>query len=172
MMQNYLIRKATVNDAQALATIGATTFYDTFRPYNEEKDMLAYIKKSYQTNTVKGYLNNPHIHYYVCIANNIMIGYIKLIHHAAQAKLKGNTIELEKIYVLKEYFGTDAGKLLMQQAIEHSKQFNFNILFLGVWKENIRAVKFYEKNGFSIFDNRFFELGNRVCEDYMMKKEL
>ncbi len=165
----FHIRKATVTDAVVLAQIGSTTFYDTFRPYNTEEDMQLYLNKTYQPSVVKENLSNPSVHYYLCLVDEKVVGYIKLIHNNTYEHLAGKTIELEKIYVLQSHFGTEAGKLLMQQAIMHSRLNQFDILFLGVWKENTRAVRFYEKTGFTIFSTRFFKLGERLCEDYMMK---
>ena len=60
----------------------------------------------------------------------------------------------------------------MQHVIKYSKQNEFETLFLGVWQENKRAVSFYKKVGFEIFDTRQFKLGQRICEDFMMKLNL
>ena len=79
---------------------------------------------------------------------------------------------MEKIYVLGSYFGSGAGKVLMQQAIAHSQENGFDTLFLGVWQENERAVSFYKKVGFEVFETRQFQLGERLCDDYMMKLKL
>jgi ribosomal protein S18 acetylase RimI-like enzyme len=60
----------------------------------------------------------------------------------------------------------------MQYAIDYSRTVHFETLFLGVWKENERAVNFYRKTGFEVFDTRLFQLGSRMCEDYMMKLDI
>ena len=60
----------------------------------------------------------------------------------------------------------------MQQAIAHSQENGFDTLFLGVWQENERAVSFYKKVGFEVFETRQFQLGERLCDDYMMKLKL
>ncbi|TAE87630.1 MAG: GNAT family N-acetyltransferase [Bacteroidetes bacterium] len=169
---SFHLKKATITDATVLADIGAATFYNTFRPHNSEEDMQLYINKTYLPAIVAQHLTNPNIHYYLCLENQQPVGYIKLIHNNTFDGLSGRTIELEKIYVLHHYFGTNAGKLLMEQAITHSKTYDFNTLFLGVWKENERAVKFYEKNAFRVFAHRTFQLGQRLCEDYMMRLDL
>lgn len=162
------IRKCNTEDAAALSAIGGQTFYDTFRPHNTEEDMQAYIEKAYSHSVIKQNLDKPDITYYLCEEDVVPVGYIKLIANMTYVGLEGNCIELEKIYVQQNYFGKHAGQLLMDKAIEHAIQNNFHYLFLGVWKENSRAVKFYEKNGFTVFSERSFQLGERLCEDYMM----
>jgi diamine N-acetyltransferase len=167
-----IVRAASINDAAVLAQIGASTFYETFRPFNTEEDMQAYIAKSYNESLIAQNLKNEHIHYALATENNEVVGYIKLLLHMPHVKLTGRTIELEKIYVKQSRLGSGAGKLLMKYVIDFSRHQQFDTLFLGVWKENERAVQFYRKTGFTEFDTRFFPLGSRICEDYIMKLEL
>jgi ribosomal protein S18 acetylase RimI-like enzyme len=168
----FSIERASVQHAEILSEIGGDTFYETFKPYNTESDILQYIKKAYAIDVIKHNLINPNIAYYLCYDAGIVIGYIKLIHHATYKGLINLTIELEKIYVLSAYFGSGAGKLLMQQAIQHSKENGFESLFLGVWQQNERAINFYKKVGFEVFETRQFQLGESLCDDYMMKLKL
>lgn len=163
------VRPAISDDAEVLAEIGASTFYETFRPFNTEEDMQAYIKKAYNVPLIQQNLQNNSIHYAIAVEGETVIGYIKLLLHAQHPKLAGNSIELEKIYVQQAYHGTGAGHKLMHYTIEFSRQHEYTTLFLGVWKENERAVAFYRKTGFEVFDTRMFPLGSRMCEDYIMK---
>jgi hypothetical protein len=39
----------------------------------------------------------------------------------------------------------------------------------GVWEKNVRAIQFYEKNGFKTFDTHHFMLGKDLQTDIMMK---
>jgi len=80
-----------------------------------------------------------------------------------------NTLEVQRIYVLREYKGKQIGKLLMQKAIEIGKSNNLNYIWLGVWENNINAIKFYEKLGFEKFDTHIFKLGEDEQIDNLMK---
>lgn len=170
--EEFALRKATGNDAPVLAKIGADTFYHTFRPYNTEEDMQAYIAKSYNTELIKTNLHNPAIHYFLCEHSGSCIGYIKLVEGTLYEGIGEHTIELEKIYVRHTYFGTAAGKLLMEKAVSYARELGFKALFLGVWQENKRAVAFYIKNGFSVVTTRQFKLGETLCDDFIMVKAL
>lgn len=134
--------------------------------------MQAYISKSYNEELILHNLGNNDIHYAIAESEGDVIGYIKLLLHAGHPKLTGRSIELEKIYVVRSQLGSGAGHLLMQYAVDFSRKQQFDTLFLGVWKENERAVHFYQKSGFVTFDTRLFPLGSRVCEDYIMKLKL
>lgn len=169
---NFNIRAATFNDAAALAAIGATTFYHTFRPYNTEDDMQGYLLKSYSLKLIEANLRDSKIHYFLCEEEDLCVGYIKLLEGTTYEGIDEHAIELEKIYVMHSHFGTNAGKMLMQKAIDFALERGFTALFLGVWQENKRAVSFYLKNGFNTVTTRQFKLGEKICDDFIMMKKL
>lgn len=167
------VRVANSHDAKLLSALGGKTFYDTFSQYHTEEDMQLYLEKAYNEALIAANLQNPDIHY--AVLENEMgeaVGYVKLLLGATNAKLKGRQIELEKIYVLKDKIGNGAGLKLMQYAIDYSVKNGYDVLFLGVWEENVRAVNFYKKAGFEVFDTRTFQLGKTLCDDFLMKLEL
>ena len=166
------IRPAQTNDSALLTKLGATTFYDTFSAYHSEEDMQLYLKKAYATEAIEANLNNPNIVYFIAFDNDQPIGYTKLLLHVQHPKLTSELIELEKIYVQKNYLDKKVGKALMEQTITYAKSNKYNTLFLGVWQENTRAVSFYNKFNFEVFDTRSFQLGQTICDDFMMKLEL
>lgn len=168
----YMIRLAVEDDAQILSDLGGTTFYHTFRPYNTEEDITQYIAKAYAPQVILDNLRNKSIAYYIAFHHDKPVGYIKLIHDAVYGSVTKDAVELEKIYILSDYFGSGLAQQLMNQAIAHSEMEGFSTLFLGVWQENERAVSFYKKNSFEVFDTRQFQLGNRLCDDFMMKRSL
>lgn len=172
LISDFSIESANKKHAEILSKIGGDTFYETFRPYNTESDIRSYIIKAYHIDVITQNLIKPNIAYYLCYDDEQVIGYIKLIHDATYKGLSEKCIELEKIYILGSYFGSGAGKLLMQQAIQHSRENGFESLFLGVWQENERAINFYKKVGFEVFETRQFQLGESLCDDYMMKLKL
>ena len=68
--------------------------------------------------------------------------------------------------------GKGVGKKLMQTCHDIARQKGKKILWLGVWKENHRAIDFYKSWGFEIFGDQEFILGDDVQTDWLMKKDL
>jgi ribosomal protein S18 acetylase RimI-like enzyme len=81
-------------------------------------------------------------------------------------------LEIERIYVSKEFHGKKAGQVLYEKAMEVAKDKNADYVWLGVWEENQRAINFYKKNGFVEFDKHIFKLGNDEQTDIMMRLQL
>jgi ribosomal protein S18 acetylase RimI-like enzyme len=105
--------------------------------------------------------------------NEEILGYLKLNFTDAQTeKLEENHFEIERIYVLKAFLGQKIGQILFDKAIEIGREKNLEYVWLGVWEENHRAIRFYGKNGFEIFGKHDFVLGEDVQTDLLMKMKI
>lgn len=172
-MEHIEIKKVVLNDLETLRNIGKETFYETFSAENTEDDMQTYLNENFSIEKLTTELNNTNSEFYFATFNNYVIGYLKLNYGTAQTEVKEkHSLEIERIYVLKEFHGKQVGQLLCNKALELAKQTNLKYLWLGVWEKNQRAISFYEKNGFVAFDKHIFKLGNDEQIDIMMKLEL
>ena len=172
-MSHIEIKKVTINDIDILQKISRQTFSETFSSKNTEEDMNIYLDEGLSNDRLTMELNDNNAEFYFAKLDNNVIGYLKINFGQSQTELQdGNGIEIERIYVLKDYHGKSIGQLLYNQAIKIARQKNVNYVWLGVWEENPRAIKFYKKNGFVEFDKHVFKLGNDEQTDIMMKLEL
>lgn len=167
------IRKATIQDIGKLKEIGRRTFYEAFSAETSEVDMIEYLESGFSTEKLRSELVDPNSEFFFAELDEETIGYLKVNVGQAQTEIKDeNALEIERIYVLKEYHGKKVGQLLYDKAIELAKRANANYVWLGVWEYNPRAIRFYEKNGFVAFDKHIFKLGADEQTDIMMKLNL
>ena len=172
-MNQITIERATITDVKKLQEIGKTTFLEAFAEVNTDENMKDYLNSSFSEEKLKTELGDKNSQIYFAVFDNKVIGYLKINLGAAQTeKLDLNALEIERIYLLKAFYGQQVGQLLYQKAIDVSHQIQASYVWLGVWEENHRALKFYEKNGFKAFDKHSFWLGDDEQTDLMMKKEL
>lgn len=172
-MQNIFIIKAELHDIEKLQKIGRQTFFETFSESNSEENMQKYLDEGFSIEKLTTELTNTNAEFYFAVRDAEVIGYLKLNFGDSQTELKDNkALEIERIYVSKEFHGKSVGQLLYDKAIEVAKQKNVNYVWLGVWEENPRAISFYKKNGFVEFDKHIFKLGNDEQIDIMMKLNL
>lgn len=169
-MNNIHIKRISVIDVEDLQIISKQTFFETFANENSESDMKNYLNENLSLDTLKKELFNTKSEFYVLSFNEKIIGYLKLNFGEAQTELKNNTsLEIERIYVLKEFHGQNMGQLLYNNALEIATKHSIKEIWLGVWEKNKRAISFYKKNGFIEFDSHIFKLGNDEQIDIMMK---
>ncbi len=172
-MNDIDIQKVTLNDIAQLQKIGKQTFIETFSEANSEENMKNYLQEGFSIEKLTNEINNKNSEFYFATFNNEIIGYLKLNFGDSQTELKDHkALEIERIYVSKEFHGKKVGQFLYDKAIQIAKQKNAEYVWLGVWEENLRAISFYKKNGFVEFDQHIFKLGNDEQTDIMMKLKL
>ncbi len=170
---NIDIKRITLNDIDQLQKIGRQTFYETFSAGNTEENMKKYLDEGFSIEKLTAELTNKNVEFYFATFDNHAIGYLKLNFGQSQTELQNdNALEIERIYVLKEYYGKNVGQALYNKATQIARQKNVDYVWLGVWEENPRAINFYKKNGFVAFDKHIFKLGNDEQTDIMMKLKL
>jgi len=172
-MNDIDIQKVTLNDIAQLQKIGRQTFIETFSEANSDENMKNYLEEGFSIEKLTNEINNKNSEFYFATFNNEIIGYLKLNFGDSQTELKDHkALEIERIYVSKEFHGKKVGQFLYDKAIQIAKQENAEYVWLGVWEENLRAISFYKKNGFVEFDKHIFKLGNDEQTDIMMKLKL
>jgi ribosomal protein S18 acetylase RimI-like enzyme len=172
-MNGTEIRRATVKDIFQLQAIGRQTFSETFAAWNTEQNMTKYLEEGFAVEKLTGELQDKNSEFYLALLEDKVIGYLKLNFAQSQTEIKDDkALEIERIYVLKEFHGKKVGQLLYEKAIQIAKQSGCDYVWLGVWEENPRAIHFYRKNGFVEFDKHIFRLGDDEQTDIMMKLDL
>ena len=163
-------RKVNIQDIEKLKKIGKLTFAETFSSDNSEEDMQKYLEEEFSTEKLKTELIDENAEFYFAELGDNVIGYLKVNFGQSQTEIKDkDALEIERIYVQKEFHGKKVGQILCNKAIELAKEKNVEYVWLGVWEQNPRAIRFYEKNGFVAFDKHIFRLGNDEQTDIMMK---
>ena len=172
-MDNIDVKRVTLNDIDQLQVIGRQTFFETFSAGNTEENMKKYLEEGFTVEKLTAELNDRDSEFYFASLDNKVIGYLKLNFGQSQTEIKEDkALEIERIYVLKEYHGKKVGQILYDKAIQIARLKKADYVWLGVWEENPRAISFYKKNGFIEFDKHIFKLGDDEQTDIMMKLKL
>ena len=172
-MENIITRRITLDDLEKLQNIGRKTFEETFSESNSEENMRNYLEEGFSKEKLTAELKNKDSEFYFATLKDEVIGYLKVNFGESQTELKDSkALEIERIYVSKEFHGKSVGQILYDKAIEIAKQKGSKYVWLGVWEENPRAISFYKKNGFVEFDKHIFRLGDDEQTDIMMKMKL
>lgn len=169
-MNTIRIEKIDLGSIDELLKISRETFLDTFSDSNTQENMDKYLEENLTLPKLTQEIQNPDSQFYFAVSGDETIGYLKLNSGNAQTEqTDGNALEIERIYVTKEYQGKKIGQLLFAKAVEIARVSGASYLWLGVWEENHKAIRFYEKNGLVVFDRHPFWLGNDKQTDIMMK---
>lgn len=165
-----VIRKAHPSDLGDLLHAARTAFLQAFTAGNKPENVTAYLQEAFTLDQFGREMANPGSTFFVAEQEGEMLGYLKVNQVPAQTDLQDpDSLEIARLYVLDEYLGSGLGKKLLDRAIDFAQEKGKKYLWLGVWENNARAIRFYEKNGLRKFGSHPFPFGDEVQTDYLMR---
>lgn len=159
------IRKAKTADIAQLVSLAARTFGLACPPHMPQEDIDSFIAKNLGKAGFATFLADSAHRLTVGTRGNEIIAYLVLID-------EGPTMFVSKCYVAPEAHGSDMASLLMNDAIDFARNRGAKTVQLAVNKLNARAIRFYEKSGFTVVGYRDFVVGNQVENDYVLERDL
>ncbi len=168
------IRRARVEDAQALAEFGARTFFETFAKDNTAEDMRLHLASAWSPALqLAEILDERFDTLLACDADGVIAGFAQLRAGPAPAGVAaGKPVELLRFYVDKPWQGRGVAGGLMQAVETRARARGADTLWLGVWERNERAQAFYRKCGFRRVGTQIFVVGSDPQTDHVMLREL
>lgn len=167
------IQKCTLGDLGVLQDLSVETFKETFEDQNSPEHMKAYLERAFNAGQLEKELLNISSEFYFIHSNGVLAGYLKVNTNEAQSEIMDNlSLEIERIYIRKNFHKQGLGGYLMNTAIDIAKEQNKEKIWLGVWEKNERAITFYQKIGFVQTGAHSFYMGDEEQIDLIMTKTL
>lgn len=179
MNSDHIIRMAGPDDAKLLADLGARAFREAFAKDNTPEDMAGYLSQNFSTEKQAAELARPGSLILILEIDGEPAGYAHMQDQAAETSLfespalsQLHPMELIRFYLLQAWTGRRLGDVLMQACIEQAQQHGVELLWLGVWEQNARAIAFYRRWGFELVGQHAFQLGEDLQTDFLMARRL
>lgn len=144
------IKIATKADTDVLALLGRLTWAESHGHYIEDKsDVLKYLNENFSVFKTKQNINNPKQLFYIIYADDLPVGYAKLVVNASNENITSqNSCQLERIFILNDFIPLKIGQPLLTFVEEQVKKLQLDTMWLTVYIKNNRAIRFYERNEF------------------------
>jgi len=167
------IRLCNLDDLTELQKISVETFVDTFAADNNPADLQEYLSEAYGFGKLKEEMINPESRFFFIYWADSLAGYLKLNTGRTQTEMSdSNNLEVERIYIRKEFKRLGLGRQLLDYAFEVAAKENRESIWLGVWEKNTDALQFYRAFGFKKVGVHDFIVGEDKQTDLIMMKEL
>lgn len=189
-----IVRKATLSDASAIATINAETFIHTFAFSMPAEDVETYTTTvttpAAYTEAISNEAENV---FFVAVfadhqnptKNGQVAGFIQMKMGTTEPCVPTDipTCELHRIYCSKDSTGLGVGRLLIERGLKWAQEYvdgkkaksgagETAAVWLGVWEEHPYAKKFYERAGFRKVGSHDFVMGATTQTDEIFLKWL
>lgn len=174
MKDRFSIRQATIDDAELISVLATTTFYEAYFEQDESANLASYIHESFEIENLRSEISDPASTFFLLFVDGKAVGYARTIAGSTLNCISASEkiIELKRIYLVERFWRAGAGKILLEHCINYAKENGNEIVWLGVWEENVRAHPFYKKFGFREVGTITFPYGDVVGTNLVLQKEL
>lgn len=159
-----MIIKATEKDIPIIQNLAKESWNSAYAHILEQEQIDYMLGLMYSESTLKTHFENPNYQYYFIQEDEVFLGFIGFEFHN-----EPKTTKLHRIYFLKEAQGKGLGKKALEFVKTETEKSGDKRLTLTVNKNN-NAKSFYESQGFKVYDEAIFDIGNSyVMDDYLME---
>lgn len=168
------IKPILISHLDKLIEISLSTFLESHGHSASKDDMDIYIRFSFNSEKIKGELEDKKNIFNFIYFENELAGYSKLIPNFPYEKLEEkNVAKLERIYLKKEFYSKNLGQKLFDYNLNLTVENNQAGIWLYSWVKNERGLNFYKKNGFEIIDEKDFKISaNHSNPNYILFKTI
>jgi ribosomal protein S18 acetylase RimI-like enzyme len=168
------VRVAAVAEAGLLTRLGRKLFEQTFAADNSATDMHQYVSAAFTPARQLHELADPdRVAWLAVVDGREPVGFAMVRRGSVCAGVAASTpVEVERIYVDSTFHGAGVGRRLMEACVAQAGAWKADVLWLGVWEQNPRAISFYEKGGFRTVGSHTFLLGTDEQRDIVMARRL
>jgi ribosomal protein S18 acetylase RimI-like enzyme len=147
------LRNWTKKDFQTVRNILLVTWKDAYR-FIPEKDIITHLENYYSKTKLLELFNDHCTKGILTEIENKPVGWMKLFDDQSNKKFF-----ISSLYVLPEFQGYGIGKKLLLEAESIALKLNYDKVWLGVMKDNNKALEWYKKIGFQFVEEEPFKMG-------------
>ena len=167
------VRRAQRYDATQLSAIAEETFRDTFAAVNTPGDMELHCRTRYSEAIQADEIVNPNMVTLICEHGGRLVGFAQLRWGKAPTCVVANAPgEIQRLYVVSDFHGRGVAHDLMNACMNEMTSHPSDVVWLGVWECNPKAIAFYKKFGFLEVGEHVFPLGNDPQRDIVMARSV
>jgi len=172
------IRRCATADASLLSELATEAFPLACPPETTTENIRAFCEQNLSPGAFEKYLASAEIAIWIAEDSDTPVGYVMSVAgEPGDPDIAGSvthrpTVEISKLYALSSHHGSGLAGKLLALALEHARNDGAASVWLGVNQENRRANRFYEKSGFALVGERFFQVGASLESDVVREKVL
>ena len=169
---SYAIRLAGPDDAPTLSRLARETFIETFGHLYPAEDLEAFLDGSYEVEKLRAEIAGPGQHWLIAEdEGGQAVAYAQsgpcALPHADVNDAHG---ELKRIYLRQSAQGTGLGRELMDRSLAWIEATFEGPVWIGVWSENHKAQRLYERYGFSKAGEYQFAVGETRDQEFILMR--
>ena len=186
-----MLRRATLEDADALSALASRCFTQTFGHLYAPDDLDRFIHEAYSPEVLRAELADPKRPTWLLFleeseadatasgsteahptSEGTLIGYVTACPaHLPHPEVKEGDGEVQRLYLLQEYQGGGRGSRMLEHALNWLETDGPRTLWIGVWSENYGAQRLYGRYGFTKVGEYSFMVGDHADREFILRRD-
>ena len=167
MNTGVIFREWKEEDAAGVRRVLQLSWQEAYSSFIPQEDLDFYLDKTYSEQSLREMSKNPDYICYVAEIENTIGGWLKLTDNKSEKRFY-----LSSIYVLPEFQNMKIGEKLYHQACAEAVRKGFTEMYVGVMVQNEHALQWYQKLGFTFFEEQPFTMGTTSVPHLIGRKVL
>jgi GNAT superfamily N-acetyltransferase len=166
-----LIRPALPAEAQELALLGERLWRETYTGLIPASNLELHLAATFGPAQQAAELADPACTMLIIEEEGRLQGYalLRACGPRMEKSLDFHTpLEVARFYVDRPLHGSGAARVLMDAVLAYATTAGHDGLWLQVWEQNPRALRFYAKAGFTDAGGASYRIGNQVDRDRLL----
>jgi diamine N-acetyltransferase len=158
-------------DALSLTALSIQVFLSTYASEGLRNSLAEEAFSLFTPEKFLDRLNDPQGRVRIAEMNDHVIGYATM-NFASACPTHDCQSELQTLYIQDRFAGKGIGTMLLHDAVAQAMSASGSrTIWLTVYCENARAIRFYEHHGFKRSGINWYEFGNERYENLVMVRE-
>lgn len=140
---------------------------------NNADDIECHCRESFSHSIQSAEITNPNMVTLLSEISGDLVGFSQLrwaeAPNCVAARRPG---EIQRFYVDADYHGKGVAGDLMDASLTEMRARGLDMIWLGVWERNAKAIAFYVKFGFVEVGDHVFQLGGDPQRDTIMARSV
>jgi GNAT superfamily N-acetyltransferase len=166
-----LIRPALSVDAQALARLGERLWRETYTGLIPASNLELHLAETFGPAQQAAELADPACTTLVIEVGGTLRGYALLRACGPEVEKSlafSRPVEVARFYLDRTLHGSGAAMALMAAVLSQAASAGHDGVWLQVWEQNPRALRFYAKAGFTDVGGATYRIGHQMDRDRVL----
>jgi diamine N-acetyltransferase len=172
-LQHLTLRAAIPDDAICLSVLAMQVFPDTYATRGIRPAIAREVHAGYSEQVFAAAIESADVRLCVAEPAGHLVGFAQVTVGAGhELAPRGTQSELLRLYVQERFTGRHVGTRLLAEAERLAADSGASVLWLTPWAHNERALRFYERRGYTDFGVTWFTFEGESHENRLYAKRL
>ena len=172
MSKEFIYRRAEIADALKLSVLYKQVYIQTYGTEGVSTEFANFITQRFSVERITQMIEADPNCIIIAVYKDNFVGVAEIEYGASAPIGDIHAPELSKLYVLEWFSGMGVGYGLTMAVEQTLIRLGYKQYWLWVLVSNLRAINFYERQGFRWIGNAFFHMEENSYENRVLVKDL